>query len=99
MLVRDGSRPATAFLTMEFLEGQTLSEFIHQNGPLSWDQVKLIAGQLCAGLQAMHDAGVIHRDLKSRNVMLTVRRGALHAVIMDLGIAHDLQISPPSISG
>jgi serine/threonine protein kinase len=81
-----------AFLTMEFLEGRTLADRIHQEEPLPWQEVKLIAAQLCEGLQAIHEAGVIHRDLKSHNVMLTSRHGITQAVIMDLGIAHETEI-------
>jgi tetratricopeptide (TPR) repeat protein len=88
------NRAPLAFLTMEFLEGRTLADRIHQEEALPWQEVKLIAAQLCEGLQAIHEAGVIHRDLKSHNVMLTSRHGITQAVIMDLGIAHGIEISP-----
>ncbi len=93
MLDNADGRPPSAFLTMEFLEGTTLADRIAQNNPFSWEETQLIAAQLCSGLQAIHEAGIIHRDLKSRNVMLTRRRGMTQAVIMDLGIAHDAALS------
>ncbi len=79
-----------AFLTMEFLEGATLADWIHERGPLQWKDVKAIALEICEGLRAMHEAGILHRDLKSRNVMLASRNGAVKAVIMDFGLAHEV---------
>ncbi len=80
------SQPVAAFLTMEFLEGGTLAERVDK-GQIPWREAEAIALQLCQGLEAIHKAGVIHRDLKGRNVMLTTRAGAPCAVITDLGLA------------
>ncbi len=80
----------TAFLTMEFLEGVTLADKIRESGPLPWSEVKTIALEICEGLRVMHEAGIIHRDLKSRNVMLANRNGAVSAVVMDFGLAHEV---------
>lgn len=77
----------SAFLTMELLEGATLSDKLHEDGPLLWKDAQKIGIEICAGLQAIHDAGIIHRDLKSRNVMLANRNGATCAVLMDFGLA------------
>ena len=78
------------FLTMEYLEGETLAARLSQ-APRRWLETKEgteLARQICAGLQAIHSQGVIHRDLKSSNVMLTVDHAGLpRAVIMDFGIA------------
>src|SRR5258706_15374939 len=52
------------FLTMEFLDGQTLAERL-QDGPLPEAEARTIARQLCAGLAEAHRNGVIHGDLKS----------------------------------
>ncbi len=80
-------RPATAFLTMEYLEGITLADRIQLNGPIPWKETRAIALDICAGLQAIHEAGLIHRDLKPRNIMLTKRNGTECAVVMDFGLA------------
>jgi serine/threonine protein kinase/tetratricopeptide (TPR) repeat protein len=77
----------TAFLTMEFLEGITLSDWIAQNGAITYPEAESIALQLCAGLQAIHDGGVIHRDLKSRNIMLATAGRGMRVVVMDFGLA------------
>ncbi len=87
-LPSQGNRAGIAFLTMECLQGETLAERIGQQGPLPWRDAEAIALQLCEGLEAIHKAGVIHRDFKSRNIMLTMRNGAIRAVVMDLGLAH-----------
>jgi serine/threonine protein kinase len=84
-----------AFLTMEFLEGITLSDELQQRGPMPWVRVREIALDICAALTTMHEAGIIHRDLKSRNIMLVERHGKVRAVLMDFGLAHET--SPPSI--
>jgi len=76
-----------AFLTMEFLEGTTLSDRI-EAGLVPLGEASNIAMQLCAALQSIHGAGVIHRDLKPRNIMLVPDNGAERAVVMDFGLAH-----------
>jgi serine/threonine protein kinase len=81
--------PVDAFLTMEFLEGITLSEELQERGPIAWDRVKQIGIDICTALTTMHDAGIIHRDLKSRNIMLAERNGKMRAVLMDFGLAHE----------
>jgi serine/threonine protein kinase/tetratricopeptide (TPR) repeat protein len=77
-----------AFLTMEFLEGKTLADTI-ASGPLSWREAKKIALEICMGLNSIHEAGVIHRDLKGRNIMLASRNGITSAILMDFGIARE----------
>jgi len=83
------SRPATAFLTMEFLEGVTLSDRIEAGGAVPLDEAERIAVQICRGLQTIHEAEVIHRDLKSRNIMLAERKRGTEAVLMDFGLARE----------
>jgi tetratricopeptide (TPR) repeat protein len=83
--------PRRAFLTMEFLEGVTLADKIREDAPLPWREVKTIALEICEGLRVMHEAGIIHRDLKSRNVMLAARNGVVRAVVMDFGLAHEVR--------
>ena len=80
-----------AFLTMEFLEGITLADKIRESAPLPWREVKTIALEICEGLRVMHEAGIIHRDLKSRNVMLAKRNGLVRAVVMDFGLAREVR--------
>ncbi len=81
----------SCFLTMEFLEGITLAEKIHLSGPIAWREAQQIATAICAGLSAIHEAGVIHRDLKTRNIMMTPRGARECAVVMDFGLARELE--------
>jgi eukaryotic-like serine/threonine-protein kinase len=76
------------FLTMEFLEGETLSAHLRARGKLSEAEALPFARQLCAGLAEAHRSGVIHRDLKSANVILCQSaNGELRVVITDFGLA------------
>src|SRR6202140_2166075 len=71
------------FITMEFLEGAALTERLCL-GPLSQKEARAIAQQLCAGLAEAHRNQVIHGDLKSNNIILTISAdGATRAVITD----------------
>ena len=60
----------TMFLTMEFLPGETLSEKVRRDGPMSTDEALPFIAQMGSALDAAHAAGVIHRDFKPSNVML-----------------------------
>ena len=76
------------FLTMELLEGDTLSSYLKTKGKLPEKEAFEIARQICEGLAEAHRRGIIHRDLKSGNVILC--RGEndqLRAVITDFGLA------------
>src|SRR3954447_2501287 len=83
------------FITMEFLEGITLADRL-KRGRMPWQETHAIAMDICAGLATMHKAGIIHRDLKSCNIMLSKRDGAQRAVLMDFGLAHELSQSSPT---
>src|SRR5437764_2737811 len=77
------------FLTMEFLEGETLRARLNREGTLPVQESLAIIGQIAAALAASHAAGVIHRDLKPSNVILA-STGAVdgrRAVITDFGVA------------
>ncbi|MGC2638208.1 MAG: protein kinase [Acidobacteriaceae bacterium] len=81
--------PATAFLTMEYLEGLTLAKRLEQGGPVTEQEALSIALDICEGLRLIHQQGIVHRDLKSPNVMLCTRGGAQRAILMDFGLAFD----------
>ena len=72
------------FLSMEHVDGENLASLLRQIGHLPADKGVEIARQLCAGLAAAHDRGVLHRDLKPANVMLD-GRGRVR--ITDFGLA------------
>src|SRR5262245_35261629 len=72
------------FLSMEFIDGEDLSALLKKVGRLPGDKAVEIARQLCAGLAAAHDDGVLHRDLKPANVMIDERG---RPRITDFGLA------------
>jgi serine/threonine-protein kinase len=76
------------FLTMELLEGEALLARLQTQGRLPEAEARQIARQLCAGLAEAHRCGVIHRDLKSANILLCHDPdGQPRAVITDFGLA------------
>ena len=77
----------STFLTMEYLDGETLADRLRQHGPLSTQEALSIAKQVAAALDAAHAVGVVHRDLKTGNVMLVDEADATRAVVTDFGLA------------
>ncbi|HEY6547594.1 MAG TPA: serine/threonine-protein kinase, partial [Vicinamibacteria bacterium] len=73
------------YISMEYIEGQTLEDLIRSVGHLSPKQTVALGKQVCAGLEAIHERGIVHRDLKPGNIMID-RAG--HALVMDFGMAY-----------
>ncbi len=93
---RAGGAERVSFLTMELLNGKSLFERLRSEGRLKAETALPIARQLCAGLDAAHAAGIVHRDFKTANVMLVSRAdGTCRAVITDFGLAHSLENDDP----
>jgi hypothetical protein len=79
-----GETEGLHYISMEFIRGEELASVVKRFGRLPADKATEIARQICAGLAAAHDAGVLHRDLKPANVMIDERGDAR---IMDFGLA------------
>jgi serine/threonine-protein kinase len=73
-----------AGLWMEFIRGRTLEEILAEHGPFGSREAALIGLDLCRALAAVHRAGLVHRDIKSHNVM---REDGGRIVLMDFGVA------------
>jgi len=83
------------FLTMEFVEGETLGQRVRLAGALPLDEARKVARELVLGLGAAHEAGILHRDFKSDNVILkSDAEGQSTAVILDFGLSRALDNDP-----
>lgn len=72
------------FITMEYVDGENLASLLRRVGRLPEDKATDVAREICSGLSAAHDRGVVHRDVKPGNVMID---GRGHARITDFGLA------------
>ncbi len=72
------------WLVMEYVEGPTLAELIRDQGPMSTDRAAAILAQAAEALSAAHAAGVVHRDVKPSNILITAEG---QAKLSDFGIA------------
>ncbi len=88
-----------AFLTMEFLDGETLAALLRRRGRLPVSEALPLVQQMAAGLGALHEKGIIHRDFKPGNVLVTQgSSGGTRAVISDFGLARALEHDATSLS-
>ncbi len=86
------------FLSMEYVDGEDLASLLKRIGHLPVDKTIDIARQLCAGLHAAHERGVLHRDLKPANVMLD-GRGRVRITDFGLAVATEDAATLGEISG
>jgi eukaryotic-like serine/threonine-protein kinase len=80
--------PPFLFLTMKLLTGETLDACLRKNMLLPRDEALVVFRQMISGISAIHNAGVVHRDIKPTNVMLDRSGLRLSVSIMDFGLAH-----------
>ena len=86
------------YLSMEYVDGEDLASLLRRIGRIGGDKGLEIARQLCAGLAAAHDRGVLHRDLKPSNVMID-GRGRARVTDFGLAVSGDEQQTAGDISG
>jgi serine/threonine-protein kinase len=82
-----GEHDGQAFLVMELMNGEPLSTLINERAPMPQDEVTEILHQTALALQAAHDAGVVHRDVKPANIVVDPQG---YAKLTDFGIARAL---------
>ncbi|WP_434742258.1 protein kinase domain-containing protein [Micromonospora sp. SH-82] len=79
-------RRKVPYLVMEFVEGGTLAHRLRESGALDWSEAVLIGADVAAALAAAHAAGLVHRDVKPANIMLS----PAGVKVVDLGIAETI---------
>lgn len=79
-----GIEDSTYYLVMEYVEGPNLKDIILRGGPLMPERAVEIAIAVCQALEAAHAAGIVHRDIKPQNIIVT---GDNYVKVMDFGIA------------
>ena len=79
----------TPYITMEYIQGESLKDSILRKGKLPEEQTIEITRQICRGLAEAHEIGVVHRDLKPQNIMIDTKD---NAKIMDFGIARSVEV-------
>ncbi|MEG1560681.1 MAG: protein kinase [Clostridia bacterium] len=84
------------YIVLEYIDGLTLKEYITKNGALSQRRAVHIASQVLDALSAAHESGLIHRDVKPQNVLIT-KNGT--AKLTDFGIARDTTASTKTFTG
>ncbi len=90
-----GRTGSSYFYTMEFVEGETLEHLIRRSGRVEVRLALEIAAQVAAGLAAVHEQNLVHRDIKPGNIMVRLKDdGSVTAKIIDLGLAK--AVSEPS---
>jgi DNA-binding winged helix-turn-helix (wHTH) protein/WD40 repeat protein len=86
----------TELVSMEYVEGRTLRRLLEDRSPLDLDEALDIATQFLAGLEAIHQAGLVHRDVKPENIMITPSG---RVVVMDFGLARQESTGTGTVSG
>lgn len=76
----------TLYIVMELVDGHTLRDEVNKHGAFNVAHARDLAVQILRGLQAAHDVGLIHRDLKHDNIMLSGHRSRLQVRLLDFGV-------------
>ncbi len=91
----DDGRP---FLVLEYLEGPSLREVLHERGALPPPEMLTIFAPLCDALTVAHAAGLVHRDVKASNVILAHDTDGLRPVLLDFGLVKLIDQEGPGLT-
>jgi len=78
------------FIAMRYVDGPTLEQLLAQNGPLPWEQAKAILIQIGQALGFAHGRGLVHRDVKPQNILVSPTEGA---ILTDFGLVRAMEAS------
>jgi serine/threonine-protein kinase len=84
---KENEKEGRPYLVMEYLEGMDMSGLLERKGQLEWPVARQIMLQVCAALQAAHEVGVVHLDMKPMNVFLVDPEGKNFVKVLDFGIS------------
>ena len=82
-----GDHDGTLFLVMDFIYGTDLRHLLVESGALDPERAVDLLGQFSSALDAAHEKGLVHRDVKPANMLVTVRDGQEHGYLTDFGVA------------
>jgi serine/threonine protein kinase len=82
-----GEHEGMLFLIMDFIYGTDLSELLRRHGALEPERAVELLSQMASALDAAHSRGLVHRDVKPANLLITVRDGEEHSYLTDFGLA------------
>jgi predicted Ser/Thr protein kinase len=88
-----GYQVGNAYLVMEYVEGDTLEALIANGTPK--DALLEILAEACEGLAYAHEEGLVHRDIKPGNILVSMRGKKRHAKLVDFGVAQTERSGPP----
>ncbi|HBP19432.1 MAG TPA: hypothetical protein DEA08_16790 [Planctomycetes bacterium] len=91
-----GSQGSVHYYVMEFVDGQSLSELCHAEAPLPPALATRIVRECALGLAAAHESGIVHRDIKPGNILISTKG---QAKVLDFGLAYDVGKEGLSTSG
>lgn len=86
-----GLRP---YLVLDYFEGPTLEEYVHDHGPLAAEDLLAVAGPVAGALRAAHARGIVHRDVKPGNILVRRARSGWKVRLIDFGLALQLDLCP-----
>jgi serine/threonine-protein kinase len=87
------------FMAMELLEGKTLAQTLHAEGPMDEERATHVARQICRALREAHSLGVVHRDIKPSNIFLTQKHDEPDFVkVMDFGLVKNINLQDDGLT-